>query len=129
MRFCLYEVKAGWSTCINPKYLSFPLQQLDEQIAHYKDQIQELKAKSNLEAKYVKKECQVGRACPSFAFHDIVLCHTLMSASQLWDIKQSHFTLGSFHRFTRSRDTVHPPLLTLGQHKQAQSDVSPHPQN
>lgn len=38
-------------------FVSF--QQLDEQIAHYKDQIQELKAKSNLEAKYVKKECQV----------------------------------------------------------------------
>lgn len=35
------------------------MQQLDEQIAHYKDQIQELKAKSNLEAKYVKKESQV----------------------------------------------------------------------
>lgn len=35
------------------------MQQLDEQIAHLRDQIQELKAKSNLEAKYVKKESQV----------------------------------------------------------------------
>ena len=35
------------------------LQQLNEQIAHYKDQLQELKAKTNLEAKFIKKECQV----------------------------------------------------------------------
>ena len=34
-------------------------QQLNEQIAHYKDQLQELKAKTNLEAKFIKKECQV----------------------------------------------------------------------
>ena len=36
------------------------LQRLDEQIAHLKDQLQELKAKTNLEAKYMKKESQVG---------------------------------------------------------------------
>ena len=36
------------------------LQRLDEQIAHLKDQLQELKAKTNLEAKYIKKESQVG---------------------------------------------------------------------
>ena len=35
-------------------------QHLNEQIAHLKDQLQELKAKTNLEAKYVKKETQVG---------------------------------------------------------------------
>jgi len=34
-------------------------QVLDEQIAHLKDQIQELKAKNALEAKHVRKECQV----------------------------------------------------------------------
>jgi len=34
-------------------------QHLNEQIAHLKDQLQELKAKTNLEAKYIKKETQV----------------------------------------------------------------------
>ncbi len=34
-------------------------QELSEQIAHLRDQLQELKAKTSLEAKYVKKESQV----------------------------------------------------------------------
>lgn len=35
------------------------LQELNEQTAHLKDQLQEWKAKTGLEAKYVKKERQV----------------------------------------------------------------------
>ena len=35
------------------------LQKLNEMIAHLKDQLQEMKAKTGLEAKYVKKEAQV----------------------------------------------------------------------
>ncbi len=38
---------------------SSPTQELSEQIAHLRDQLQELKAKTSLEAKYVKKESQV----------------------------------------------------------------------
>ncbi len=35
------------------------VQELNEKIAHCKDQLQELKAKTGLEAKYVKKKSQV----------------------------------------------------------------------
>ena len=45
---------------MNGYVLVSSLQRLDEQIAHLKDQLQELKAKTNLEAKYIKKESQVG---------------------------------------------------------------------
>ena len=37
-------------------------QALNEQIAHLKDQLQELKAKTNLEAKYITKESKVGKS-------------------------------------------------------------------
>jgi len=39
--------------------ISTNVQKLNETIAHLKDQLQELKAKTGLEAKYVKKEAQV----------------------------------------------------------------------
>ena len=41
-------------------YLNYSIQQKkNEMIAHLKDQLQEMKAKTGLEAKYVKKEAQV----------------------------------------------------------------------
>ena len=44
-----------------PSVLPPPPQRLNEQTAHLKDQLQELKAKTSLEAKYITKESQVGK--------------------------------------------------------------------
>ena len=39
--------------------VSLHLQELNEKIAHLKDQLQELKAKTGLEAKFIRKSTQV----------------------------------------------------------------------
>ena len=38
------------------------LQKRNNMIAHFKDQLQELKAKTNMEGKYIKKSAEVGVA-------------------------------------------------------------------
>lgn len=39
--------------------LFFMLQQRNEMIAHLKDQLQEMKAKTSMEGKYIKKDAEV----------------------------------------------------------------------
>ena len=42
------------------------LQQRNEMIAHLKDQLQEMKAKTSMEGKYIKKDAEVCLFCASF---------------------------------------------------------------
>lgn len=59
---------------------------MNEELAHYKDQLQELKAKTNLEAKFIKKECQV---CEFMETH----WRLLMAYSCKCDFSSSHLRL------------------------------------
>ena len=50
-------------------------QELNEQIAHLKDQLQELKAKTGLEEKFLKKSTQVELRCLAISDHYVLyLC-------------------------------------------------------
>ena len=45
----------------NEPELSHLLQQRNEMIAHLKDQLQEMKAKTSMEGKYIKKDAEVSQ--------------------------------------------------------------------
>ena len=51
-------------------FVSLNLQQRNEMIAHLKDQLQEMKAKTSMEGKYIKKDAEVSI---SSAASDVVL--------------------------------------------------------